>query len=100
MKLLTTDHPKVKEYLGTVNASTVQTKNMFEDIGAGFKSLVGGKLGAYDKLLKEARVIVTNELIKEAEALGANAIIGIRYATSSIAQGASEVLIYGTAVII
>ena len=80
--------------------SSVNAKNMFSDIGSGIKSLVGGKLGAYDKLLKQTRTYVADELIKEAEEMGAYTIIGLRYATSSIIKSASEVMVYGTAVII
>lgn len=84
--------------LGLVQASTVQSRHIGSDIGAGLKSIVGGRLGGYEKLLKEAREIVHRDIADEARRLGADAIVGFRLATSSVMDGASEILAYGTAV--
>ncbi len=100
MTIMTTDYNKVKEYLGVISVSEVNSKNMFKDIGAGMKSMVGGKLGSYTKLLTETREKLMKDIIKEAEELGANAIIGLRIASSTITPGAAEIVIYGTAVTI
>ena len=86
------------EMLGLVKGSTVQTVNAFKDIGAGFKTLVGGELKKYNEMMDNARQIATERMAEEAARLGADAIVGVRYATSAIMQGASEVMAYGTAV--
>lgn len=86
------------EVLDLVKGSTIQTKNLGRDITQGLKTLVGGELGAYMQMMNEARDIATDRMIKEAEACGADAIVGVRYTTSSIMQGAAEVMVYGTAV--
>ena len=86
------------QILGLVKGSTIQTVNAFRDIGAGLKTLVGGELKKYNEMMDNARTIATNRMIAEAEALGADAIVGMRYATSSIMQSAAEVMAYGTAV--
>lgn len=99
--VVTLDHVpgrEVEATLGLVQASTVQSRHIGSDIGAGLKSIVGGRLGGYEKLLKEARDVVLRELTEEARRLGADAVLGYRLATSNIADGASEVLAYGTAV--
>ncbi|MFC1856302.1 YbjQ family protein [Thermodesulfobacteriota bacterium] len=88
----------VREHYGIVSGSTVRAKNVFSDIGAGLKNMVGGELGNYTKLLNESRHQATERMIEQAKQLGANAIINVRFATSSIAQGASELYVYGTAV--
>ena len=88
----------INEHYGIVSGSTVRAKNVFADIGAGLKNLVGGELRNYTKLLNESRHQATDRMIEQARQLGANAIINIRFATSSIAQGASELYVYGTAV--
>ena len=100
MFLVTTDHisGKKTEMLGLVKGSTIQSKHIGKDLGAGFKSLVGGELKGYTKMMDEARAIATERMIKEAEALGADAVVNVRYATSAIVQGAAEVIVYGTAV--
>ena len=89
---------KELEALGLVKGSTIQTKNLGRDITQGLKTLVGGELGAYMQMMNEARDIATDRMIKEAEACGADAVVGVRYTTSSIMQGAAEVMVYGTAV--
>ena len=89
---------RIIEHYGVVSGNTVRAKHMFQDIGAGFKNIVGGELRSYTQLLKESRDQAAERMIKQAEQLGANAIVNIRYATSSVAQGASELYVYGTAV--
>ena len=86
------------EVIGLVKGSTVQTVNAFKDIGAGFKNLVGGELKRYTEMMDEARRIATDRMIAEALALGADAIVCVRYASSAIAQSAAEVMAYGTAI--
>ncbi len=84
--------------LGLVQGSTIQSKNMFKDMGAGFKSMVGGELTAYTKMMEEAREVTTGRMIQKAEALGADAIVGVRFNSASVMQGAAEIMVYGTAV--
>lgn len=84
--------------LGLVQGTTVQSKNLGRDIGAGLKSLVGGELAGYTEMLQQSREIATQRMIAMAENLGADAIVNVRFSTSSIMDGASEVLAYGTAV--
>ena len=100
MLIVTTEHVSGKEteMLGLVKGSTIQTVNAFKDIGAGLKTLIGGELKNYTKMMEDARDIATEQMIREAESLGADAVIGVRYATSSIMQSAAEVTVYGTAV--
>ncbi len=86
------------EMLGVVKGSTIQTVNAFKDIGAGLKTLVGGELGNYNKMMLKAREIATERMVEEANALGADAIVCMRYATSAVMQSAAEVMAYGTAV--
>ncbi len=89
---------KVIEVLGYVKGSTVQTKNIGKDILAGFKSLVGGEINSYTEMMNDARVIATERLLKDAEALGADGVVGFRLQTSSVMGGAAEIIAYGTAV--
>ena len=100
MKLLSIEHIPGKEFeaLGLVKGTIVQTKNFGKDFMAGMKTLVGGEIVGYTEMLTEARQIATKRMVDEAEALGADAIIGIRYGSSSLMQGAAEVVVYGTAV--
>lgn len=86
------------EMLGLVQGSTIQSKNVGRDITQGFKTLVGGELKAYTDMMNEARRIATQRMIDEAQALGAEAIVNVRYTSASVMQGAAEVLAYGTAV--
>lgn len=88
------------EIKGLVQGSTVQSKHVGRDIGASFKTLVGGEIKGYSELMLEAREIAMERMINEAEGLGANAIIGMRYQTSQVMNAASEVIAYGTAVIV
>ena len=100
MILVTTEHISNKDYytLGLVKGNMVQTKNFGKDLGAGFKTLVGGELYAYTEMMNEAREVATQRMIAEAESMGADAIVSVRYASSSVMQGAAEVMAYGTAV--
>ena len=100
MLIVTTETIPGKEYevLGLVRGSTVQTVNAFRDIGAGFKTLVGGELKKYNEMMDNARRIATERMTEEASRLGADAIVAARYATSAIMQSAAEVMAYGTAV--
>ena len=89
---------KELEMLGLVKGSTIQSKHIGKDILSSFKTLVGGELEAYNEMMNEARAIATKRMVMEAEALGADAVINVRYASSAIMQGAAEVIAYGTAV--
>ena len=86
------------EPLGIVKGSTIQTVNALRDIGAGFKTLIGGELTKYNEMMDKARQIATDRMVEEAERLGADAIVCMRFATSSIMQSAAEIMTYGTAV--
>ena len=86
------------EMLGVVKGSTIQTVNAFKDIGSGLKTLVGGELGNYNKMMDKAREVATSRMIEDAQKLGADAIICVRYSSSSVMQSAAEVMVYGTAV--
>ena len=100
MLLVNTDYitGKELEMLGLVKGSTIQTRNVGRDITQGFKTLVGGELKAYTEMMNEARELATSRMAQEAEALGADAIVNIRFVSSSVMQGAAEVVAYGTAV--
>ena len=89
---------KKLEALGVVRGSTVQSRNFGHDLMAGFRTLVGGEVTDYADMLTEARQIATGRMVKDAESLGADAIVGMRYASASVMQGAAEVIAYGTAV--
>lgn len=86
------------EVIGVVKGTIVQSKNFGKDFMAGMKTLVGGEIKGYTDMLIEARQIATKRMVDEAEQLGADAIVGVRYASSSVMQGAAEVLAFGTAV--
>lgn len=100
MLILNIDHIPGKEVeaLGLVKGSIVQSKNFGKDFMAGMKTLVGGEIISYTEMLNEARKIATKRMVDEAEALGADAILNVRFASSSVMQGAAEVTAYGTAV--
>lgn len=89
---------QIGQVYGLVSGSTIRAKNIFRDIGSGIKNIFGGELKNYTKLLEEARDEATNRMIQEALAKGANAVVNIRFSTSSIAAGAAEIYVYGTAV--
>jgi uncharacterized protein YbjQ (UPF0145 family) len=88
----------ITRFYGVVSGSTVRAKHIGRDIMAGFKNIVGGELKAYTELLSEARTDATSRMVEEAESLGANAVVNVRFSTSSVAQGAAELFAYGTAV--
>ena len=88
----------IKDLLGIVKGNTVRSKNIGRDIGAAFKTLVGGELKGYTEMLSEARTEAYNRMVNEAINLKADAVINIRFMTSSVMQGAAEMLCYGTAV--
>lgn len=100
MILVNTDYitGKELEMLGLVKGSTIQSKHIGKDILQGLKNLVGGELTAYNEMMNEARALATKRMVAEAEALGADAIVNIRYASAAVTQGAAEVISYGTAV--
>jgi uncharacterized protein YbjQ (UPF0145 family) len=100
MILVNTDYITGKELetLGLVRGSTVQTRHFGKDILQGLKSLIGGELGAYSEMMNEARALATKRMVEDAQKLGADAIVNIRYASSAIMQNAAEVIAYGTAV--
>lgn len=88
----------IVEHYGLVQGSTIRAKHLGKDLLAGFKNLVGGELTGYTELLTESRDEALNRMSAQAAELGANAVINVRLSTSSIAQGAAEILAYGTAV--
>lgn len=101
MIIVTTEYipgKEVDEALGMVQGSTIQSKHIGKDIMASFKQLVGGELKQYSEMLQEARAIALQRMTEEADRLGADAVVGVRFATSSIMDGAAEILAYGTAV--
>ena len=100
MKLVSIDTIPGKNYevLGIVKGTIVQTKNIGRDFMAGMKTIVGGEIVGYTEMLNEARQIATKRMVDEAEELGADAIVGVRYGSSQVMQGAAEVIAYGTAV--
>ncbi len=100
MLLVTTENISGKTYktLGLVKGQTVHCKNIGKDIAAGLKTLVGGELTGYTDMMAEARAQATKRMVEEAEGLGADAIVAVRYASSAIMQGAAEMIAYGTAV--
>ena len=91
---------RITQHLGLVQGSTVRAKHVGKDIFAGIKNIFGGELSSYTDLLNESRHESIDRMMEQAEALGANAIINVRFSTSSIAAGAAELFVYGTAVII
>lgn len=100
MKLYTVDVIPNQNYelLGYVKGSVVQSKHMGSDIMAGLKTIVGGEITGYTDMLNEARKIAVKRMVEDAELLGADAVVGLRFAGSSVMQGAAEIMAYGTAV--
>jgi uncharacterized protein YbjQ (UPF0145 family) len=90
---------RIKEHLGLVQGSTVRTKHVGRDIMASFKNMFGGELRGYTELLHESREEAINRMKQQAEAIGANAVLNVRFSTSSVTQGAAELFAYGTAVV-
>ena len=90
----------IKEFYGIVTGSTVRAKHVGKDFLAGLKNIIGGELTHYSELLQESREEAMDRMIKQATKSGANAIVNVRFSTSSVAQGASELYCYGTAVLV
>jgi uncharacterized protein YbjQ (UPF0145 family) len=91
---------RVVQHLGLVQGSTVRAKNVGRVIMASLKNIVGGELKGYTELLNEAREEATERMVRQARAAGANAVLNVRFSTSSITQGAAELFAYGTAVVV
>lgn len=89
---------KIIQHFGLVQGNTIRAKHVGKDFLAGLKNIFGGELGAYTELLAESRQEATDRMVEQAKSMGANAIVNIRYSTSSVAQGAAELYAYGTAV--
>ena len=100
MLLVNIDYIPGKEFeaLGVVKGTVVQSKNFGKDFMASMKTLVGGEIVSYTEMLNEARQIAVKRMVDEAEALGADAVVNLRYSASSVMQGAAEIIAYGTAV--
>lgn len=100
MILATTDTIAGKELetLGLVKGSTIQTVHVGKDLGAAFKTLVGGELKGYNEMMNTARALATKRMVEEAEAMGADAIVGLRYGSATVTASAAEIMAYGTAV--
>jgi uncharacterized protein YbjQ (UPF0145 family) len=100
MLLTTTENIPGKQYeiIDMVTGNMIQSKNVGRDIGQGLKSLVGGELATYTKMLNESRAIATKRMVEQAENLKADAIVCVRYSTSMVVAGAAEITAYGTAV--
>ena len=89
---------RIVEFYGVVTGNTVRAKHVGRDLMAGLKNIVGGELKGYTELLNDSRSEATERMVQQAESMGANAVVNVRFATSSIAQGAAELFAYGTAV--
>jgi len=89
---------RIVEFYGVVTGNTVRAKHVGRDIMAGLKNIVGGELKGYTELLQDSRKEATERMVEQAQSMGANAVVNIRFATSSISQGAAELFAYGTAV--
>jgi uncharacterized protein YbjQ (UPF0145 family) len=89
---------QIKDTLGLVRGNTIQAKSIGKDIKAGFRHMAGGEIKEYTDMLAESREIALQRMIEKAEALGADAVINVRFMTSAIMGGAAEILAYGTAV--
>lgn len=100
MTLVTTEQipGRQVEALGLVKGSTIQSVHLGKDIGSLFKTIVGGELTSYNEMMNKARAMATERMVKEAEALGADAVVSVRYSSASVMQGAAEIMVYGTAV--
>ncbi|HDL60274.1 MAG TPA: heavy metal-binding domain-containing protein [candidate division WOR-3 bacterium] len=103
MLLVTTDEipgRKIKKVLGLVKGNTIRARHLGRDLMAALRNLVGGEITDYTKMLAESREQAIDRMVEQAEEMGANAVVGIRFTTSSVMQGAAELLVYGTAVIV
>lgn len=90
----------IHKFYGVVSGSTVRAKHVGRDLMAGLKNIFGGELKGYTELLAEARSEALDRMTEQAESLGANAVVNVRFSTSSVAQGAAEIFAYGTAVVV
>ncbi len=88
----------IREFYGVVTGSTVRAKHIGRDLMASLKNIIGGELKGYTELLNEARTQALSRMVEEARSMGANAVVNVRFSTSSVAQGAAELFAYGTAV--
>ena len=103
MLLVTTDEipgRKIKKVLGLVKGNTIRARHLGRDLMAALRNLVGGEITDYTKMLAESREQAIDRMVEQAKEMGANAVVGIRFTTSSVMQGAAELLVYGTAVIV
>ena len=91
---------RILKHLGMVQGNTVRAKHVGKDLLAGLKNIIGGELKGYTELLNEAREEATERMVEQAEAIGANAVVNVRFSTSSVAAGAAELFVYGTAVVL
>ncbi len=91
---------RIQQHLGLVQGSSVRAKHIGRDFMAGIKNIFGGELRGYTELLQESREEATNRMLAQASAVGANAVLNVRFSTSSVATGAAELFVYGTAVIL
>lgn len=91
---------RVRDHLGLVQGSTVRAKHVGRDIAASFKNVFGGELKGYTELLNDSREEAMERMKEQAQSIGANAVLNVRFSTSSVAQGASELFVYGTAVVL
>lgn len=100
MLIVTTEYISGKniQTLGLVSGGTIQTVNAIRDIGSSLKNLVGGELKKYNQMMTDARNLAVERMIAEAEALGADAVVSVRFSSASVMQNAAEVMVYGTAV--
>ncbi|MEM1294072.1 MAG: YbjQ family protein [Verrucomicrobiota bacterium] len=89
---------QIVAHFGLVSGNTVRAKHVGKDIAAGLKNIVGGELKGYTELLEDARKEAVNRMVQQAQSLGANAIVNVRFSTSAVTQGAAELYVYGTAV--
>ena len=93
-------HKKIIKTVGLVKGNTIRARHIGRDIGAAIRNLVGGEVSEYTKMLAESREQAVDRMVEDAKALGANAIVQVRFSTSSMMQGAAEMLVYGTAVVV
>ncbi len=103
MIVVTTDSiegKRIARVLGLVRGNTIRARNIGRDIAAAFKNMVGGEISDYTKMMSESREQAIDRMIEDAQAVGANAIVGVRFTTTSMMQSAAELLVYGTAVIL
>ncbi|SFI38915.1 Uncharacterized conserved protein YbjQ, UPF0145 family [Tindallia magadiensis] len=100
MIIVNTDYISGKnlETLGMVKGSIIQAKHVGRDIMSGLKGLVGGELSSYSAMMNEARAIATKRMVEEAQTMGADGIVNVRYVSAAVMQGAAEIMVYGTAV--